>query len=190
MGWKTHISVKQIQPGRSVWLPPLILLFNNNNTVLCTQWTYVTVCKYITGGANTLKYQEAFISYWIQTWYLKWWKQKCCDHIKAPLARKFHPNQFWLQLVHLGDREIEGGITVLDFEWWEAWPNPAFCFSDGNSLQCSQPTPDSQSEFVHLMSPTVVFYFSLTPSIKALINKVIFPKQPHPGATRDAISLW
>lgn len=72
-----HTSVwSKYSLGRSVWLPPLILLFNNNNTVLCTQWTYVAVCKYIAGGANTLKYQEAFISYRIQLWYPKWWKEK------------------------------------------------------------------------------------------------------------------
>lgn len=112
-------------------------------------------------------------------------RRDCCDHIKLPLQSEFHPNQFWLQLVHLGDKRdrgrnysfkfwVMGGLTItcILLLWW-------------NFLQCSQPTTDSQSEFVHLMSPTMVFYFSLTSFIKALINKVIFPKQPYPGATRD-----
>lgn len=129
-----HTSVwSKYSLGRAVWLPPLILLFSNNNTVLCTQWTYVTLCKYIAEGANVWKLLS--VTGFSHDILNDESRRNCWDYIKWSLASEFHPNQFWLPLVHLGDKRDRGRnyslkfwlmrgltITCILLLWWKFPP--------------------------------------------------------------------
>lgn len=179
MGWKIHINVRQIQPGKVCAVLPPVFYFFILRKLCCApsqqMSCHASILQHaevpgkllsLTGFNYSIRNDES--------------SSNCCDHVNWTSASGFHPVQVSLELIYFRRR---GRGRNCNFESLiTKGPTTTFILLLPSVLRIhirfemwSYPSQGS----------TMGFYFSLTCSIKGLINKVRFPKQLCPGAKAD-----